>query len=133
MEAAVSETRAFFERPHTHGRGHVAEEDGARWLAANGYRIHERNARTPAGEIDVVAWDGDTLCFVEVKARASAEFGSAIEAVSQRQRRRLTRAAAVYLSEIGFKGPCRFDVLGLDADPERGEWRFTLVRNAFEA
>jgi putative endonuclease len=100
------------------------------WLERNGYSVRERNHSTPAGEIDVVATEGDTLCFVEIKARAGSTFGLAIAAVKPRKQRRLARAAALYLAFQPFSGPCRFDVLGLDSGPDG--WKFTLVRNAFE-
>jgi putative endonuclease len=122
----------FTSEPHTRARGQVGEQAAHRWLEERGYRIVACNVRNDSGEIDVVAWDGETLCFIEVKARSSPDFGPAIEAVTPRKQRRLARAAAHYL--VAADGPppaCRFDVLGLDL--EAGEWRYTLVRDAFEA
>ena len=121
----------FARETHHRGRGRVAEEEAVRWLAGQGYQLVETNATTNAGEIDVVARDGDTLCFIEVKARSSADFGPAIEAVDLRKQRRLARAAALYLALHGLETPCRFDVLGMDREGE--QWRFTLVKDAFEA
>lgn len=120
----------FEEQPHNRGRGRAAEEQAVAWLESQGYRIEARNVVNAAGEIDVVALDGDTLCFIEVKARASATYGAAIAAVDSRKQRRLARAAALHLALHGFEGPCRFDVLGMDR--EDATWVFTLVRNAFE-
>ena len=77
----MSGPRDFAAQPHTVGRGRLAEDDAAEWLAAQGYRLVERNHRNDGGELDVVAWDGDTLCFVEVKARASTLHGPALAAV----------------------------------------------------
>lgn len=121
----------FDRQPHTRGRGRVGEDDAAAWLAEQGYAVVERNAVTPAGEIDLLARDGDTLCFVEIKARGAADFGPAIAAVGPRKQRRLVRAATLWLAEHPFDGPCRFDVLGLDAAADG--WEFTLVRDAFQA
>jgi putative endonuclease len=115
------------------GRGRVAEDAAVAWLERQGYRIVERNHRNLGGELDVVAEDGDTLCFVEVKARADARFGPAIAAVGHAKRRRVARAAALYLARRGGPTPgCRFDVLGMEArDDPRQPWRFTLLKDAF--
>lgn len=128
----------FAELPDTHSRGRLGEEEAERWLVAEGYRIVERNVTNRAGEIDRIAIDSatgagadGTLCFIEIKARASAAFGSAIEAVSASKQRRIARAAALYLARHPTERPCRFDVLGMDRI--EGRWRFTLVRDAFEA
>jgi len=114
---------------HTRGRGKVGEEAAVRWLKDQGYRILERNVVTHAGEIDVVARDGEALVFMEIKARGSAAYGPAIAAVGPAKQRRVSRAAALYLAIRHLDGPCRFDVLGLDAI--EGGWRYTLVRDAF--
>jgi putative endonuclease len=114
----------------THPRGMAAEQFGVEWLARAGYRIVSRNVRTPQGEIDVVAEDGDTLCFVEVKARAGDECGNSLDAVTVSKQVRLARAAASYLVARPWAGPLRFDVLGLDLADDG--WRCTLLRDAFE-
>jgi putative endonuclease len=127
----------FAEAGHNRGRGKVGEDAAVRWLEARGFRIVARNVTTKVGEIDLVAQEGDTLCFLEVKARSSAAYGPAIAAVGPAKQRRLSRAASLYLVYHRWAGPCRFDVLGLDRDesaaPETGGWRFTLIRNAFPA
>lgn len=123
----------FGEQPHTRGRGRVGEDEAVAWLERHGYRIVERNVTNKAGEIDVVARDGETLCFIEVKARQTDRFGPAIEGVTPAKQRRLVRTASLYLALAGLDDvACRFDVLGLDADPD-GSWRFTLIRDAFQA
>ena len=120
----------FREQPHARGRGKAGEDDAVRWLESQGYEIVARNVVNHGGEIDVVAREGGTLCFVEVKARAGDRHGLAVEAVGFSKQRRLSRAAALYLTARGWHGrPCRFDVLGLDRGD--GGWRYTLVRNAF--
>jgi len=125
----VSSLRRFRKQPHTRARGSAAEAEGIRYLERQGYEVLDTNFTTKAGEIDVIAQEGDTLCFVEIKARATPTYGEAVEAVDFRKQRRITRAASLYLVETGYDGPCRFDVLGLDPAPEG--WRFTLLRNAF--
>jgi len=115
---------------HNRGRGTSAEAAAVVYLAAQGYEIVAQNVRTDAGEIDVVARDGETLCFIEVKARAGERYGPAIEAVDARKQYRLARAAALYLVWNPVDAPCRFDVLGLDYGPDG--WAYTLVRDAFQ-
>lgn len=122
--------RGFRDLPSTRARGAAAEDAAERYLRAQGYVVVERNLVTRAGEIDLVALDGETLCFVEVKARAGPEFGPAVAAVGPRKRERLARAAAMFLARNRSKRPCRFDVLGLDR-AEDGSWSFTLLRDAF--
>ncbi|HLF57677.1 MAG TPA: YraN family protein [Thermoanaerobaculia bacterium] len=123
--------RDFSSLPHTRARGAAAEEAAESYLRSLGYRIVERNVASKLGEIDLVAMDGETICFVEVKARATAEFGLAIEAVGPRKQQRLARAASMFLAKNRSKRACRFDVLGLDRGAD-GSWRFTLVRDAFQ-
>lgn len=127
----MSVRRRFTDQPHARARGSAAEAIAERWLEGRGYRVVERNVSTRSGEIDLVARDGDTLCFVEVKARAGDRFGPAIAAVDWRKRRRLARAAALYLARTPWDGPSRFDVLGMDLRAEG--WCFTLIRDAFPA
>ena len=115
---------------HTRGRGRSAENDGVAWLESQGFEIIERNVEYRPGEIDVVAREGETLCFVEIKARATAQFGEAIWAVNRRKQRQIVAAASLYLAEKAYAGACRFDVLAMDA--EAGGWRFSLVRDAFQ-
>lgn len=127
---AANDREDFARSPHNRARGSSAEESAAAWLADHGYVVVERNVRTAAGEIDVVAREGDTLCFIEVKARAGIQYGLAIEAVDRRKQRRIARSASLYLAFKPYPGPCRFDVLGLDPAPNG--WEYTLIRNAFE-
>jgi putative endonuclease len=131
VEAAVSDFRS---QPHRRAQGRVGEEDAVRWLVAQGYEIVERNVTNHAGELDVVAKEGETLCFLEIKARATDTFGPAIAAVDARKQRRISRAAALYIAVKGaakglHNAPCRFDVLGLDWQGDG--WRYTLIRDAF--
>jgi putative endonuclease len=132
-ETTTQPPRGDFEaQPHTRARGRAGEDAACDFLAAAGYRILERNVSTEAGEIDVVAADGETLCFVEVKARADDEHGPAVAFVGPRKQRRLARCVALYLASRGVHDRAvRFDVIGLERD--RGAWRCELLRGAFEA
>lgn len=115
---------------HTRARGQAAEDEGVAWLEEQGYRIVVRNVLYKIGEIDVVARDGDTLCFVEIKARWTRTYGPAIAAITKKKKRQLARTAALYLAHHPTDSPCRFDVLGMDLDENR-EWEFTLIKDAF--
>jgi putative endonuclease len=95
--------------------GKSGEDLAAQELTRRGYAILARRYRTRHGEIDIVARDGETTVFVEVKARATAEFGTAAAAVTERKQRQLASMAAAYLSRCRlFGAPCRFDVVAVD-------------------
>ena len=122
---------SFSRLPHTRAQGRAAEAAAEAHLRGLGYRIVERNLASKLGEIDLVALDGETLCFVEVKARTHGDFGPAIAAVGPRKQERIARTAAMFLARNRSARECRFDVLGLDRRPD-GSWEFTLVRDAFQ-
>ncbi len=106
--------------------GGAAEEAAARFLAHRGLEIVARNYRTRFGEIDLVARDGATLVFVEVRMRSSARYGGAAASIGLRKRARIEAAARQYLARLGREPACRFDVVTLDgAGPA---W----LRGAFE-
>lgn len=111
-------------------RGARAEKVARRRLAKLGYRILEKNHRNRAGEIDLVAIDGETLCFVEVKARSRNDFGGAVAAVSAAKQQRLRRAAEMYLALNPYSGPCRFDIVALDREGPMA-WKVEVYQNAF--
>lgn len=106
----------------TSGLGRRGEELAARYLIDNGYRLVLSNFKVPVGrnskgvqvtgEIDLIALDGDTLCFIEVKTRRSDEFAPIIAAVDLRKQRQITRTARTYLRIFGIHGvKYRFDVV----------------------
>jgi putative endonuclease len=105
-------------------RGRWAEDVAGRHLEKIGCRVRARNVRLAGGEIDLVVTDGDTLVFVEVKARRAA--GTAAAAVTADKRRRLGRAAAAWVTRRGIpRGGCRFDVVtveGRGADARVQHW-----------
>lgn len=112
-------------------KGNVGEDLAAQFLAERGYEIIERNFRLPFGEIDIVAMDCDTVCFVEVKARKSTDHGEPAEFVSWFKQKRLIRAAQAYLKIHHLDDiMCRFDVVTIitDVNPPKIE----LIENAFE-
>lgn len=116
------------------GLGDDWEREAERALVAARYRIVERNFRTKRGEIDLIAEENGTLCFVEVKGRNSRAFGSAAESVTLEKQRRIRRAAETYLAKSrGAERPCRFDVVCVNAQEKDASRRVTIFRNAFEA
>ena len=119
--------RASGRRTPAQAAGGAAEEAAARFLAGNGLTIVARNYRTRFGEIDLVARDGASLVFVEVRLRSSARFGGAAASVDWRKRRRLESAARHFLARLGREPACRFDVVTCE-----GAGVFEWLRGAFE-
>jgi putative endonuclease len=103
--------------------GDQAEALAADFLVARGVTIIERNFRRRCGELDLVARDGDTLVFVEVRLRTRSDFGGAAASITAKKRARIAAAAGLYLARLSRTPPCRFDAVLLDAlDPSRIEW-----------
>jgi len=104
------------ERQIAHRRGHASERLAALWLRLKGYRILARRLKTRAGEIDLVAAAPfGPVCFIEVKARATAR--SAAESVAPAQQTRIARAASLYLAGrpgLARRG-ARFDIVAIGA------------------
>lgn len=112
--------------------GKRGEDLAAAYLERAGYVLLERNYRCLFGEIDIVARDGDTLCFVEVKSRRSTRYGDPQLAVTPRKQEKMIRSALQYLGSHGLTDPpARFDVAAVRLSPEGAE-TVELIRNAFE-
>jgi len=112
------------------GRGHEGEELACRHLEAQGYRLVARNWRCRGGEIDVIARDGGTTVFVEVKERGNLSRGEGYEAVTPLKRRRILLAARLYAASHGLEGtPVRFDVISIDRSSSVAQLRHD--RDAF--
>lgn len=95
------------------------------------YRLLTRNFRCACGEIDIIAKDGETVVFVEVKSRRSLSYGRPCEAVSRRKQAKLRYTAEAYLAARGmWQSPCRFDVIEVFAHPPR-QPLVNHVMNAF--
>lgn len=110
-------------------QGEIAAE---RHLRGERYVILARNYACKLGEVDLVALDGQTVVFVEVKSRSGSGFGSPFEAVTRRKRRHITRVAQHYLVRHRLtERLVRFDVVAVTWDA--GVPRCELIRNAFEA
>jgi putative endonuclease len=110
--------------------GRIGEDLAHRYLRRHGCTIVARNYRTRSGsgEIDIVAWQGETLVFVEVKTRDSAEFGAPGRAVDSDKEQHLRAAAGDYARRAGVEWVrTRFDVVSVVLDPPGIEW----IRGAF--
>lgn len=111
--------------------GRRGEDEALLFLEQQGYRILTRNYKSKLGEIDIVAKDKDTICFVEVKSRSSESFGSPEEAVLKSKQRQISKAALSYLKEKKLlQKRARFDVVSLLYSD--GIRKLSLIKNAFE-
>ena len=109
------------------------ESRAAEYLESLGYHILVRNFRCRFGEIDLIAWDGDILCFVEVKTRTNTRMGLPREYVTARKQARLRKTALFYLSSHDLDCPTRFDVAEVYAAvPGDPEARIEYLENAFQ-
>jgi putative endonuclease len=110
--------------------GARAEALAAAYLEAQGLAIVARNFRNRHGELDLVARDGATLVFVEVRLRRRGDFGGAAASITAAKRGRMVKAAQGYLATLPREPACRFDAVLLDAlDPGRIEWLRDIVAN----
>jgi putative endonuclease len=113
--------------------GERGEEDAFFYLRRQGYTIVARRYRSPLrrGDIDLIAWDGDTLCFIEVKTRSGREVASAESSVDEDKRRTLRHLARTYLRHVDPEPPSRFDILAVYATKKDAP-DFELYRGAFD-
>ena len=108
------------------------------YLRRLGYKVVARDWKSPRapGDIDLIAWDGDELCFVEVKTRTSREFATAEAAIDEHKRRTLRRLAGHYVRNLPEGILSRFDVVSIYYEPAHGKHNsktadIELFRNAF--
>ncbi|MCX5711170.1 MAG: YraN family protein [Candidatus Omnitrophica bacterium] len=111
--------------------GRSGEELAEVFLKKSGYKILARNYKTKLGEVDIIAREKDCICFIEVKARNTADFGLPKEAVCARKQRQISKAALVYLKDNKLLDKsARFDVVSVLLDGSSP--KIELIRNAFE-
>lgn len=111
--------------------GALGEDAAAAFLVTCGHDIVARNWRCRSGEIDIIAADGDTIVFVEVKTRSGTWFGTPAEAVTPAKANRLHRLAGLWLAERSAAwSPVRFDVVEVVVD-RGGEPRLTHLPGVF--
>lgn len=112
-------------------RGAGVEAAARTHLLRSGLTEVASNAGYRLGELDLVMRDGDTLVFIEVRYRASTDYGGGAESVDRGKRRRIARAAQLFLLQhpAWAEDHCRFDVVDASGDPEAPD--FTWHRDAF--
>jgi putative endonuclease len=111
--------------------GKFGEESAIALLKNNGYRILARNYKTKLGEIDIIARDKDTVCFIEVKTRHSDRFGLPQEAISRSKQRHIAKVALMFLKENNLLDKrARFDVISIMHSEDTS--KLDLIKNAFE-
>ena len=110
--------------------GRKGEDEASIFLESQGYRIIFRNYKTRFAEIDIIAREKNTICFVEVKSRSDERFGLAQEAVTPAKQAKISKAALRFLQENNLmESRSRFDVVAISR--HGGQQVFQLIRNAF--
>ncbi|TXS94919.1 YraN family protein [Parahaliea aestuarii] len=111
------------------------ENRAAEYLQQQGLRLVGRNIRYRGGELDIVALDGDTLVFVEVRARSNPRYAGAAASVDRRKQRKLQLAASLFLrSQPRWRNyPCRFDVIAFEPRQSSPAPDPLWIRSAFTA
>ena len=112
--------------------GPWGEALAAEYLRRRGYHIVATNYRSRYGEIDLIAWDGDVLCFVEVKTRTNLDMALPREYVTPQKQNKLRKTAMMYLAEKRLDCCARFDVAEVYAEHGFDEARIEYIKNAFQ-
>ena len=114
--------------------GNYGESLAREYLKERGYRILDENFRNKLGEIDLIAQDGKTICFVEVKTRLSLEQGQPFEAVNPWKIRKLSQMATIYLKYRfhSLEILSRFDVISIIQGKEN-TYKIEHIKNAFNS
>ncbi|MBQ1916835.1 MAG: YraN family protein [Lachnospiraceae bacterium] len=105
--------------------GKEKEDLAVEFLGRHGIEVIERNYSCRTGEVDIIAVEGDTLVFIEVKYRSSLKYGYPEENVDLRKQKKICSTAIFYISSHHYDGKIRFDVISIVPD------RIKLIRNAF--
>jgi putative endonuclease len=111
--------------------GSEGEELAVKFLKKRNYTIIARNYKTNIGEVDIIAKDGDTIVFVEVKTRANDTFGYPFEAVNRNKRKKLKNLALLYLKKQRQEFAVRFDVISISC-VHNGKKSIEHIIDAFE-
>jgi len=113
-------------------RGQQTELIAESFLIEKGLITKDKNYYTKCGEIDLIMLDNDTLVFIEVRFRASDDFGGALESVDQFKQRKIAKTALQYLQKHKLNNHyCRFDVICLSYDSNK-QYEINWIKNAFE-
>jgi len=133
LDWLAARTLALDDSPEHLRTGRRGEEDAYFYLRRRGYAMIARNYRSPhhRGELDLVGWDGDVLCFVEVKTRTARDFQPAEAAVDRAKKEELRRMARDFLRHMAEPCQWRFDVLAVYYEHGEHQPAFELFQNAF--
>lgn len=113
-----------------HSLGKQGEDWAVKYLKSNGFKILDKNYRCSFGEIDIVAKEKDTIVFIEVKTRKSAELIEPFESVGKKKQAKIRNLAEYYLQEKEyFDCEIRFDVLSITSKDK--ETQIEHIKNAF--
>ena len=115
--------------------GDYGEEKAVKYLSGCGYKIIERNYRTKFCEIDIIASDGDCLCFIEVKTRNRTDYGLACEAVDYKKQQKIIKGALAYTCTNNITMDVRFDVVEVYIFKKGffAREKINVIKNAFRA
>lgn len=115
--------------------GGLGEKAAISYLSKNGYKVIRTNYRIGRlGEIDIIAYNGEYLCFIEVKTRKGNSYGAPCEAVTVSKQNTIRKIASIYLSNLGREYPVRFDVVEIIGSIKYDELEIkslNLLKNAF--
>ena len=118
------------ERQQPKKAGSVGEEEARLYLQTQGMKFVARNFGCRWGELDLVMKDGETLVIVEVRMRASAEYGLATETVNHKKQVKIIKATKFYLQQSGWWGDVRFDVVAVIPEGHK-KWQIEHIKDAF--
>lgn len=113
--------------------GAYGEQAAISYLETQGYKILQKNYRCKLGEIDIIAADGDTMAFIEVKTRRSEKFGQPCDSVNYRKQNQIVKTAMCYISQRNLTDwMSRFDVVEVLIGMGENIKSIRLIKNAFE-
>lgn len=114
--------------------GNFGEDAAIKYLKKKKYKIIETNYRIKSAEIDIIAYDKSTLCFIEVKTRSSVSFGLPCEAVDVKKQQKIINGAMWYIAQNGIEDEIRFDVVEVFASEKNDKFKvekINIIKNAF--
>ena len=114
--------------------GNLGEKEAEKYLKKCGYKILEKKYTSKCGEIDIIAKDGEYLCFVEVRMRKNSDFGTPGETVTRQKQTKIINTAKDYISKHNLDGYFRFDVVSILGEEKGNKLNIKnmeLIKNAF--
>lgn len=113
--------------------GNLGEFLAANYLCSIGYTIIKKNFRCKIGEIDIIAKNRNTICFIEVKTRSSRNYGEPCEAVNYFKKIKIYRTAYIYIQKNNLYGyDIRFDIIEIMLSSNRKNYNINIIKNAFQ-